>query len=86
MTVSTIKMTARQFLELGEDPPGVRLELVAGQVAVSASQTPDHSFAVGTLGSVLSGHIEDCALGQAFYDVSTIFGEHDVRRPDLLFF
>ena len=23
--VSTIKMTARQFLELGEDPPGVRL-------------------------------------------------------------
>ena len=25
--VGTIKMTARQFLELGEDPPGVRLEL-----------------------------------------------------------
>jgi hypothetical protein len=33
MTVSTIKMTARQYLELGQDPPGVRLELVDGEVA-----------------------------------------------------
>ncbi len=31
--VSTIKMTARQFLELGEDPPGVRLELCRYQRA-----------------------------------------------------
>ena len=31
-TVSTIKMTARQFLQLGEDPPGVRLELVNGEI------------------------------------------------------
>jgi hypothetical protein len=44
MSVSTIKMTARQFLELGEDPPGVRLELVDGEVAVSPSPVPRHSF------------------------------------------
>jgi hypothetical protein len=29
--ISTTKMTARQFLQLGEDPPGVRLELVNGE-------------------------------------------------------
>ena len=28
--ISTIRMTARQFIELGEDPVGVRLELVEG--------------------------------------------------------
>jgi len=44
--VSTTKMTARQFLELGQDPPGVRLELVNGEVAVSPSPTPKHSHVV----------------------------------------
>lgn len=29
---SPIKMTARQYLMLGEDPPGLRLELVHGQI------------------------------------------------------
>ena len=28
MVLSTTKMTAEQFLQLGEDPPGIRLELV----------------------------------------------------------
>jgi hypothetical protein len=41
--VSTIKMTARQFSELGEDPVGVRLELVDGKVAVTPSLHPDHA-------------------------------------------
>jgi Uma2 family endonuclease len=84
--VSTIKMTARQFLELGEDPPGVRLELVDGEIAVSPSPIPDHSYVVLTLARMLGNHIEKHALGQLFTDVDTIFGEHDVRRPDLLFF
>jgi len=86
MTVSTIKMTARQFLELGEDPPGVRLELVNGEIAVSPSPIPDHSFVVFTLASILRQHIEQHDLGQLFGDVDTIFGEHDVRRPDILYF
>jgi Uma2 family endonuclease len=86
MTVSTIKMTARQFLELGEDPPGVRLELVDGEIAVSPSPIPDHSFVVLTLSRILGDHIEESDLGQLFGDVDTIFGEYDVRRPDLLFF
>src|SRR4051794_6052198 len=83
--ISTIKMTARQFLELGEDPPGVRLELVDGEIAVSPSPIPDHSYVVLTLARMLGNHIEKGELGQLFTDVDTIFGEHDVRRPDLLF-
>ncbi|MGE5612578.1 MAG: Uma2 family endonuclease [Bacillota bacterium] len=85
-TVSTIKMTARQFLELGEDPPGVRLELVDGEVAVSPSPTPDHSYTDKKLSMILTQHVEAHDLGQVFGDVDTIFGPHDVRRPDILFF
>jgi Uma2 family endonuclease len=86
MTVSTIKMTARQFLELGEDPPGVRLELVNGEVAVSPSPIPAHGFVVLRLAKVLSNHIDESDLGRLYPDIDTIFGEYDVRRPDLLFF
>src|SRR5213078_4877192 len=84
--VSTIKMTARQFLELGEDPPGVRLELVDGEIAVSPSPIPDHGYVVVQLSRLLGNHIEAHDLGMLLPDVDTIFGEHDVRRPDLFFF
>jgi Uma2 family endonuclease len=84
--VSTIKMTARQFLELGEDPPGVRLELVDGEIAVSPSPLPRHSFTVVALTAILKNHVDELDLGELLMDVDTIFGEHDVRRPDLLFF
>src|SRR5258707_139808 len=84
--VSTAKMTARQFLQMGEDPPGVRLELVDGEIAVSASPFPQHSVVVMRLGSVLEEHIYENDLGMLLGDCDTIFGEHDVRRPDLLFF
>lgn len=84
--VSTIKMTARQFLELGEDPPGVRLELVDGEVAVSPSPTPKHSHVVVQLTTILNVFITQNDLGELLTDVDTIFGEHDVRRPDLLYF
>lgn len=79
-------MTARQFLQLGEDPPGVRLELVDGEVAVSPSPVPIHSFVDKMLSHLLLQHILAHDLGQLFGDVDTIFGEHDVRRPDILFF
>jgi len=84
--VSTIKMTARQFLELGEDPPGVRLELVNGEIAVSPSPIPRHSYAVVALGTLLKTHVDAHDLGEVLMDVDTIFGEHDVRRPDLFYF
>jgi len=86
MTLGTIKMTARQFLQLGEDPPGVRLELASGEVVASPSPIPDHSYVVAALCHILMQHIEDHDLGQLFMDVDTVFGEFDVRRPDILFF
>jgi Uma2 family endonuclease len=86
MTVSTIKMTAKQFLQLGEDPPGVRLELVNGEVAVSPSFQPKHSYTEKRLSAILLAHIDANDLGQLYGDVDTIFGEYDVRRPDLIYF
>jgi Uma2 family endonuclease len=84
--VSTTKMTARQFLKLGEDPPGVRLELVDGEIAVSPSPTPDHAYAVLSLGSILKVFCDEHDAGVLLPDVDTVFGVHDVRRPDIVYF
>lgn len=86
MTVSTIKMTARQYLQLGEDPPGVRLELVDGEVAVSPSPIPDHGYTVGRLYRLLGNFAEKHDLGELYLDTDTLFSEYDVRRPDIAFF
>jgi Uma2 family endonuclease len=84
--VSTTKMNAQQFLQLGEDPPGVRLELVDGEVAVSPSPTPRHSFAIIKLARILDTYITDNDLGELYQDVDTLLTEYNVRRPDLLYF
>ena len=86
MTVSTIKMTAEQFLQLGEDPPGVRLELVDGEIAVSPSPIPKHSITDKRLSHILMTHILENELGELLGDVDTIFGPYDVRRPDIIYF
>ena len=84
--VSTAKMTARQFLMLGDDPPGVRLELVNGEVAVSPSPRPRHSHVDRSLTAILFPYVRDNDLGILLGDTDTIFGEHDVRRPDMIYF
>jgi Uma2 family endonuclease len=84
--ISTTKMTAQQFLMLGEDPPGVRLELVNGEVAVSPSPTPDHSHVVVNLLTILNNYILDNSLGELHQDVDTILDRFNVRRPDVLYF
>lgn len=86
MIVSTTKMTAQQFLELGQDPPGVRLELVNGEVAVSPSPTPEHSYVVLELAAVLRQHVKERKLGRIYADVDTVVGKYEVRRPDILYF
>jgi Uma2 family endonuclease len=86
MIAGAIKMNARQFLELGEDPPGVRLELVDGEVVVSPSPTPGHSNVDTELRSLLHHYVREHDLGRVFGDVDTVFGDNDVRRPDLLYF
>jgi Uma2 family endonuclease len=85
-TISTAKMTARQFHQLGEDPPGVRLELVEGNIAVSPSPLPRHSRVEKRLSNILLNHIIENDLGELLGDTDTIFGPHDVRRPDLIYF
>jgi Uma2 family endonuclease len=84
--IGTMKMTARQFLQLGEDPFGVRLELVNGEVAVSPSPLPRHGRVVMQLSTIVNAHVYANDLGEVLSDIDTIFGEHDVRRPDLLYF
>ncbi len=84
--ISTTKMTARQFDKLGEDPPGIRLELVDGEIAVSPSPRPRHSHAQIALSHLLFDHVKKRDLGLVLGDVDTIFGDFDVRRPDLIFF
>jgi Uma2 family endonuclease len=86
MTIGTIKMTAEQFLQMGKDPPGVRLELVHGEVKVRPSPVPRHSFVDRRLTRILDIYIDENDLGALFGDVDTIFGEYDVRRPDLIYF
>src|SRR4051812_18980036 len=86
MSVSTTRMTAKQFLRLGEDPPGVRLELVNGEIAVSPSPIPDHSYTENMLSFLLTQHVVEHDLGEVFGDVDTILGQYDVRRPDILYF
>jgi Uma2 family endonuclease len=84
--VSTTKMTAEQFLMLGEDPPGVKLELVDGEIAVSPSPVPDHSTVVMQLAILLGTYINEHNLGEIHHDVDTILDRFTVRRPDILFY
>lgn len=84
--ISTTKMTAQQFLQLGEDPPGVRLELVNGEVAVSPSPIPEHSHVIVKLIGLFDRYNEIHDVGVFFTDVDTVLKRFTVRRPDILFF
>ncbi|MBC8109097.1 MAG: Uma2 family endonuclease [Anaerolineae bacterium] len=84
--VSTTKMTAQQFLMLGEASPGVRLELVNGEVAASPIPVPDHSHVVIQLAVLIENHNQKHDLGELHHDVDTLLDKWNVRRPDILFF
>jgi len=81
-----IKMTADQYLQLGEDPPGIRLELVDGEVTVAASPATAHAFALSQLFFILSQHIKAKRLGVIMSDTDHVLTPFDVRRPDLYYF
>jgi Uma2 family endonuclease len=85
MTLSATKMTASQYFMLGEDPPGLRLELVNGEIAMSPSPSFDHSFSDTKLRAILSEYIDAHDLGAIVGDVDTIFDDLNVRRPDIIF-
>jgi len=86
MTLGTIKMTASQFLQMGKDPPGVRLELANGEISASPTPNLKQSFLDVNLSRILSVFIQKHNLGALFGDVGIIFGKFDVRRSDLIYF
>jgi Uma2 family endonuclease len=86
MVLSTTKMTAEQYLQLGEHPPGVRLELVEGEIAVSPSPSLEHSFTQLRLSAVLVNHVKSLGSGELIGEVDTLLDQFNVRRPDILFF
>ncbi|HUO09069.1 MAG TPA: Uma2 family endonuclease [Phycisphaerae bacterium] len=84
--IHTIKMTADQYFQLGEDPPGVHLELIDGEIIVSPSAYPRHSQAVSELHAMLLNYIKPLKLGKLFLDTDVPFERHTVRRPDICFY
>ncbi len=86
MVLSTTKMTADQFLQLGEDPVGVRLELFNGQIAIGPSLTPAESYTSVQLCTMIGKYVEANKLGELYLGVNTILDEFTVRRPDILYF
>ena len=86
MTICLPAMTASQFANLGDDPPGGRMELINGEVVVSPSPTPDHQEVVLALGSLLRQFVLSNRLGRVFLEVDTVLSRQDVRRPDLFYF
>jgi Uma2 family endonuclease len=81
-----IRMTAEQYLQLGEDPPGVRLELVNGEIIVSARPATPHAYTLSQLLIVLGGYVKAYGLGVVMSDTDHVLTLHDVRRPDIYFF
>lgn len=82
----TTKLTATQFFQLGEDPPGVRFELVDGEIEMSPSPTTAHAHCIQMLSVLLGTHVLHNQLGVIFGDLDTQLDEYFVRRPDLLYF
>lgn len=83
-------MTAREFLQLPEDPPEVRRELVEGEIIVSPSPNLSHSNVDRVLSHILMAHIEATATGKVsgklFGDVDNAVAKFTVRRPDIFYF
>ncbi|MEM6392925.1 MAG: Uma2 family endonuclease [Planctomycetota bacterium] len=84
--ISTTRMTATQYKQLGDDPPGIRLELVDGEIEISPGQTPQHSRVVTQLGYLLMDHLDGVSKGVVLSSIDVILGEYDVRRPDVVYF
>jgi len=85
-TLSTTKMTAEQFFQLGEDPVGIRLELVDGEIAVGPSITPRHSYATMQLATFLDAQNDSQNIGEVYSGVGIVLDHFTVRRPDILYY
>lgn len=68
-------------------PEGVRGEVIAGDVVVAPSPTPEHQASLGLIFADLAGPFQRGRGGPGGWwilpDVDVAFGPHDVLRPDL---
>lgn len=85
LTINQTKLTAKKYLMLGEDPPGVRLELIHGEIGVSPSPSYPHTHVILELAQILGPYVKANDLGRLAADLDTTFGEWNVRRPDFSF-
>jgi Uma2 family endonuclease len=84
--IHTAKLSAEQYFMLGEDPPGVHLELIDGELIVSPSPNLAHARVIVELISLLNAYIKKHHLGQLYPDTDVVFTTRTVRRPDIAFF
>ncbi|MCL2640226.1 MAG: Uma2 family endonuclease [Phycisphaerales bacterium] len=86
MTTSTL-LTADQYLMLGEDPPGIRLELVHGKIYLCSKHdhSYEHCYARTQLQCILANLIYENDLGAIVGDYDVILDNANVRRPDIIF-
>ena len=84
--IHTAKLTADQYFQLGEDPPGVRLELIDGEIVVSPSPSPTHAKVVQRLFYLLETHNRAHKLGDFYLDTDVVFEPFYARRPDIAFY
>jgi Uma2 family endonuclease len=80
-TISTTKMSAKQFMMLGVDPPGIRLEWVDGDVAINPAPLPEHSFTKTSIATLLGTYFEVNPLGEVLLGVGVRLHEFNIRRP-----
>ncbi len=83
--LSTTMMRSDQFLMLGEDPPGIKLELAHGEIVMSPSPSPGHSDVIFGLVEILRPYIRKHRLGKLYGDTDTVLDHWNTRRPDVIF-
>ncbi len=84
--VQLSKLTVEQYFQMGEDPPGIRFELVDGEIEMSPSPTTAHAFAITELCFYLRAEAAVRYPGKVLMDLDTPIDDATVRRPDLLYF
>jgi Uma2 family endonuclease len=83
--LNSVRMKSEQFLMMGEDPPGVKLELAHGEVVLGQSPSPVHSWTLLELIAMLLPYIKERKLAELLADTDTVFDVFNTRRPDLGF-
>jgi Uma2 family endonuclease len=84
--IHTTKLTTQQYFMLGEDPPGVHLELINGDIIVSPSPNLAHAQVIVALVYILQGYLRSSKAGEIYPDTDVVFSSDTVRRPDVAFY